>query len=196
MSARRGRTLAIVTCLLFAVAVLVYWPRDDRAVDFGAPMTVAELTGLPDEELLDRLAVECARRMAMAPDTMAQRWEVLPRPLRSLWLVGEMEERLLGVGLLATSVEVESNCLPGMGEVAGAYHDLGLKGPADVIEAATRSLPGLQPAVTACREGRLIPGGNPLAGLDQRFRAACGSAGTRAWRCALVRRNPEAVLRD
>ncbi len=193
MRAPRFRTQVLFLASLVAGAAIIWWPRQDppvpplRALPTIAHLTRAELTQLPDEQLLPRIQLECVRQILAAGGNWRSGPEILPPMAFNLWAIEAQETTLLQSGF-ATVVHCERDPRqtplgPTLAQVADAYAAVGLAPLAAVVrEAAAHPDKGSTPRDDTA-----------FAELDARFRQAIGS-GTQTWRLAYARKHRAALM--
>lgn len=170
----RGRLgwLLVVTSLVF---IWFHWPRSHTTLPtlFSPPviaeLTQAELSALPQDQLLQRLFDESMRRMYAARRGWRSGPEILPRQLYPLWVAGYLEELLLAHGLgpyLAMEQSPGTPASPSLAQLADAYDALGIPDAAQALrEALTHDVSKASESGTST---------SPYGALQARFRKALG----------------------
>ncbi len=105
-------------------------------------LSSAELAMLPDKQLLERVELECLRRLFAADKWPRAAATVLSPPASHLWIIGSGEAQLRSIGLRhALMIERApelSPIMPSFKQMATAYRALDLLGPAQALEEALR----------------------------------------------------------
>ncbi len=178
----RSRNLRpiVIGCLLLTAAVwgfALWYPKLLGGGILHPPpdipaLSAAELKKLPDQHLLERVELECLRRLFAADKSPRAASTVLSPPASHLWIVGSGEAQLRIFGLrhalmLERAPEL-SPVMPTFKQMAAAYRALELSGPAQALEDAL---------------GIVDPGNDddPYAAVQQRYltEIATRSAATR-----------------
>lgn len=149
----------------FALAVVVHWPRSQRAYDLPPALDAGQLAALPDEGIVYAATMELSYSLAdVDPTDMAAHWQTLPEAARHLlalsWLVDDngpvAQPKFLGFAHLLGSTAPHA---PALAEVAAAYRAIGAVGPATVVEEAQRLA-----ATSAWKPGA---GNDPFRSVDR-----------------------------
>jgi hypothetical protein len=142
MSAKiRPAAQAIILAVIVPLALAALWfGRQDGIPPQEAPRSSGELARLEDRSLVAELAAEVAHRMyAKGFDPSA--WRRLDGPPLHLWVVVSVEGEVMRSGLARFLAETPASSLrPGMAELARAYREIGLAGPAVLADEAARRL--------------------------------------------------------
>jgi len=134
--------LLVMSSLVF---LWIHWPRPQTTLPplFSPPviaeLTQAELSALPQDQLLQRLFDESMRRMYAAQRGWRSGPEILPRQLYPLWVAGYLEELLLAHGLgpyLAMEQSPGTPPSPSLAQLADAYDALGIPDAAQALREA------------------------------------------------------------
>jgi hypothetical protein len=140
----------VIGGLLLAAMVWVYvvWFPGDRGGGILHPpptipvLSPEELATLPDHQLLERVELECLRRLFAANKGPHAAASVLSPPASHLWIIGSGETQLRSVGLRhALMIERApelSPIMPTFKQMASAYRAMELLGPAQALEEALR----------------------------------------------------------
>lgn len=140
----------VIGGLLLAAMVWVYvvWFSGDRGGGILHPppnipmLSSAELATLPDHQLLERVELECLRRLFAADKGPRAAASVLSPPASHLWIIGSGEAQLRSVGLrhalMLERTSKFSPIMPSFKQMATAYRTLDLLGPAQALEEALR----------------------------------------------------------
>ena len=149
-AAKRSTNLRaiVIGCLFVAASVWGYalwYPHLSAGGILHPPpdipaLSAAELTKLPDQHLLERVELECLRRLFAADKNPRAASTVLSPPASHLWITGSGEAQLRIFGLrhalmLERAPEL-SPVMPTFEQMATAYRALELPGPAQALEDA------------------------------------------------------------
>lgn len=103
-------------------------------------ITTEALSKVPDAELLDRIYLECLRRMYAANKGLLAGPQVLSEPACHLWVIAMLEDRLRIEGfrsVLRSDRQTGSTSLsPSLEQLRDAYLGLGQAQPADLLQDA------------------------------------------------------------
>ena len=143
------RTMVIGGFLLAAMVwgYVVWYPHDRGGGILHPPPTIPvlspeELATLPDHQLLERVELECLRRLFATNKGPHAAASVLSPPASHLWIIGSGETQLRSVGLRhALMIERDSDLspiMPTFKQMASAYRAMELLGPAQALEEALR----------------------------------------------------------
>ena len=179
---------------ILVLAILLLWAKS--SADSTAPLrsypsipaiTTATLSKVPDTELLDRIYLECLRRIYNANKGFLAGPEVLGEQACHLWVIAMLEERLLLEGFRSVIKDERTSgstpLSPSLDQLRKAYLGLGLEVPGELIqEALSIQDPG--------DEDR-----DPYARIASRFRKAVGS-GTNSIRLAYAKRRINQLFPD
>ena len=138
----------VIGCLLLAAAVWGYalWYPNLLGGGILQPppdipaLSAAELATLPDHHLLERVELECLRRLYAADQGPRAAAAVLSPPASRLWIIGSGETQLRSFGfrqaLMIERAPELSPVMPTFKQMATAYRALDLSGPARALEDA------------------------------------------------------------
>ena len=137
--------LSLAAVLLMAVFI-VWVKRSEKSLPQLRPppsipsMTTEAFTKVPDAELLDRIYLECLRRMYAANKGLLAGPRVLSEPACNLWVIAMLEDRLRTEGfraVLRSDRQTGSTPLsPSLEQLRDAYLGLGQALPADLLQDA------------------------------------------------------------
>jgi hypothetical protein len=111
----------------------------------ASPLTTDELLALRDNALLERIQVECDRRVIMGMKGQLSGPEVLSPPACHLWTIASMEPGLLQVGFSLYLTHQRDPHLtplsPTLSQLAAAYEGIGLSTVAHLVRQAVDADP-------------------------------------------------------
>lgn len=143
----RQTTLFLTLAVVLVMAVFVLRAKMDeksfphlRKSPSISPISNEALAKVPDAELLDRIYLECLRRMYAADKGFLAGPQVLSEPACHLWVIAMLEDRLRTDGfrlMLRSDRQPSSTPLsPSLEQLRDAYRGLGQETPASIIQDA------------------------------------------------------------
>jgi hypothetical protein len=173
------KSLFIWLAALTAVAMAVYWPREDPT--YPPPLTVAQAESLDPAHLLAAMTTELTRQLQSNPDPAA--WRSLPGPSRIAWTIATWGDRLRLGGLLQTCADSQM-AADGttLADLVTAYRSVGATAVAETLESASALAKSTaQPAVERMLTFRKgtgrppDPSSDPFLSLDKQLQESLGN---------------------
>ena len=143
----RQTTLFLGLAVVLVMAVFVLKAKMDeksfpqlRKPPSISPISTEGLAKVPDAELLDRIYLECLRRMYVANKGFLAGPQVLSESACHLWVIAMLEDRLCSDGfrsVLSRDRQPGSTPLfPSLAQLRDAYRGIGQETPASIIQDA------------------------------------------------------------